>query len=114
MQPSPRYGAEVARLLPPYLLWILLLVTAGICAGAATVALLVTINHALQSTGDAIRDVNGRAVNTFVLARAFGSALFFLLIGLMLDWAGLRAVEPAATGGSREDARAQLANGILV
>jgi putative ATP-binding cassette transporter len=50
-------------------------------------------------TVDAIRDVNSRAVNTYVAAKAFGAALFFLLIGLILGWAALRAVEPTVLSG---------------
>ncbi len=50
-------------------------------------------------TVHAIRDVNSRAVNTYVLAKAFGAALFFLLIGLILGWAALRAVEPDVLSG---------------
>ncbi|MDO5057353.1 MAG: cyclic peptide export ABC transporter [Lautropia sp.] len=43
---------------------------------------------------DTIRTINGRAINTYVLASAFGSALFFLLIALILGWAAWRQVEP--------------------
>src|SRR5256884_8705307 len=48
----------------------------------------------IGSTVDAIRSINSRAINTYVLATAFGSALFFLLIALILGWAALRTTEP--------------------
>jgi putative ATP-binding cassette transporter len=48
---------------------------------------------------DTIRVVNGRAINTYVIATAFGSALFFLLIALILGWAAFRATEPAVVSG---------------
>lgn len=53
----------------------------------------------IEHTVDAIRDVNGRAINTYVLATAFGSALFFLLIALILGWAAFRTLEPAVLSG---------------
>jgi putative ATP-binding cassette transporter len=48
---------------------------------------------------DTIRVVNGRAINTYVIATAFGSALFFLLIALILGWAAFRTTEPAVLSG---------------
>lgn len=48
---------------------------------------------------DNIRTVNGRAINTFVMAAAFGSGLFFLLIALILGWAAFRPTEPAVLSG---------------
>ncbi|MFM9926620.1 cyclic peptide export ABC transporter [Variovorax sp. H27-G14] len=48
---------------------------------------------------DNIRTVNGRAINTFVVAAAFGSGLFFLLIALILGWAAFRPTEPAVLSG---------------
>ncbi|MGJ7572574.1 cyclic peptide export ABC transporter [Variovorax sp. RB2P76] len=48
---------------------------------------------------DNIRTVNGRAINTYVMATAFGSALFFLLIALILGWASFRPTEPAVLSG---------------
>lgn len=48
---------------------------------------------------DDIRTVNSRAINTYVMATAFGSALFFLLIALILGWAAFRATEPAVLSG---------------
>jgi putative ATP-binding cassette transporter len=53
----------------------------------------------IGGTVDAIRDINGRAINTYVLASAFGSALFFLLIALILGWAALRTMEPVVLSG---------------
>jgi putative ATP-binding cassette transporter len=53
----------------------------------------------IGGTVDAIRRINGRAINTYVLATAFGSALFFLLIALILGWAALRSTEPAVLSG---------------
>jgi putative ATP-binding cassette transporter len=53
----------------------------------------------IERTVDAIRDVNRRAINTYVLATAFGSALFFLLIALILGWAAFRTMEPAVLSG---------------
>jgi putative ATP-binding cassette transporter len=48
---------------------------------------------------DMIRVVNSRAINTAVMATAFGSALFFLLIALILGWASFRSTEPAVLSG---------------
>ncbi|MCR6476694.1 cyclic peptide export ABC transporter [Variovorax sp. ZS18.2.2] len=48
---------------------------------------------------DKIRVVNSRAINTYVVATAFGSALFFLLIALILGWAAFRTTEPAVLSG---------------
>ncbi|MDH6593505.1 cyclic peptide transporter [Variovorax sp. TBS-050B] len=48
---------------------------------------------------DTIRTVNSRAINTYVIATAFGSALFFLLIALILGWAAFRTTEPAVVSG---------------
>ncbi|SAI74515.1 ABC transporter ATP-binding protein [Bordetella ansorpii] len=48
---------------------------------------------------DRIRDINWKAINTYVTARAFGSALFFLLIALILGWATLRGSEPGVLSG---------------
>ncbi|GKS83146.1 cyclic peptide export ABC transporter [Acidovorax sp. SUPP1855] len=53
----------------------------------------------IERTVDAIRDINRRAINTYVLATAFGSALFFLLIALILGWAAFRTMEPAVLSG---------------
>ncbi|MXN28689.1 cyclic peptide export ABC transporter [Delftia sp. CH05] len=53
----------------------------------------------IGSTVDAIRRINSRAINTYVLATAFGSALFFLLIALILGWAALRTTEPVVLSG---------------
>lgn len=53
----------------------------------------------IERTVDAIRDINGRAINTYVLATAFGSALFFLLIAVILGWAAVWAMEPAVLSG---------------
>ncbi|MDT0137338.1 cyclic peptide export ABC transporter [Acidovorax sp. PRC11] len=46
-----------------------------------------------------IRDVNGRAINTYVIAAAFGAALFFLIIALIMGWAAFRPTEPAVLSG---------------
>ncbi|MDH6165900.1 putative ATP-binding cassette transporter [Variovorax boronicumulans] len=48
---------------------------------------------------DNIRTVNSRAINTYVMATAFGSALFFLLIAMILGWAAFRATEPVVLSG---------------
>jgi len=48
---------------------------------------------------DEIRRVNGRAINTYVMATAFGSALFFLLIAMILGWTAFRTTEPAVLSG---------------
>ncbi len=48
---------------------------------------------------DKIRVVNSRAINTYVIATAFGSALFFLLIALILGWAAFRSTEPVVLSG---------------
>ncbi|MDP9900693.1 cyclic peptide export ABC transporter [Variovorax ginsengisoli] len=48
---------------------------------------------------DRIRVVNSRAINTYVVAAAFSSALFFLLIALILGWAAFRTTESAVLSG---------------
>lgn len=48
---------------------------------------------------EAIRTVNGKAVNTYVIAKAFGAALFFLLIALVLAWGSRYAVDAAVISG---------------
>lgn len=53
----------------------------------------------ITATVDAIRSVNGRAVNIYVLAKAFGGAIFFLLIALVLAWGAWQDMEAAVIGG---------------
>ncbi len=53
----------------------------------------------ITDTVDAIRAVNGKAVNTYVIAKAFGAALFFLLIALVLAWGSRYAVDAAVLSG---------------
>ena len=53
----------------------------------------------ITATVDVIRSVNGRAVSIFVLAKAFGGAIFFLLIALVLAWGAWQDVEAAVIGG---------------
>jgi len=53
----------------------------------------------IEGTVDRIREINRRAINTYVLATAFGSALFFLLIALILGWAALRTMPPSVLSG---------------
>lgn len=48
---------------------------------------------------EAIRQINRRAINTYVVATAFGSALYFLLIAVILGWAAMRNVEPSVLSG---------------
>ncbi|HIV72928.1 MAG TPA: cyclic peptide export ABC transporter [Candidatus Aquabacterium excrementipullorum] len=48
----------------------------------------------ITATVEAIRSVNGRAVSIYVLAKAFGAAIFFLLIALVLAWGAWQEVEP--------------------
>ncbi len=48
---------------------------------------------------DLIRNVNGRAINLYVIANAFGSALFFLLIAVILGWAAWKNTDPAVLSG---------------
>lgn len=53
----------------------------------------------ITATVDVIRSVNGRAVNIYVLAKAFGGAIFFLLIAMVLAWGAWQDVEVAVIGG---------------
>jgi len=53
----------------------------------------------IARTVDNIRDINRRAINIFVLATSFGSALFFLLIALILGWAAWRTTDPVVLSG---------------
>ncbi len=43
----------------------------------------------IDAVAERIRRVNQSAINTFVVANAFGSALFFLVIALVFGWASL-------------------------
>lgn len=47
----------------------------------------------------AIRAINARAINIFVVANAFGSALFFMVIALALIWHGLQPMELQVLSG---------------
>ncbi|MFT3815673.1 MAG: cyclic peptide export ABC transporter [Acidovorax sp.] len=53
----------------------------------------------IAGTVETIQRVNSRAINTFVIGRALGSALFFMLIAAILGWAAFRTVEPATLSG---------------
>lgn len=53
----------------------------------------------IERTVDAIRDINRRAINIFVLASSFGSALFFMLIALILSWAPWQPTDPVVLSG---------------
>lgn len=53
----------------------------------------------IEQIVDTIRVINSRAINTYVVATAFGSALFFLLIALMLGGAALWHIEPEVLSG---------------
>jgi len=53
----------------------------------------------IDGTVDEIRRVNQRAINTYVLGTAFGSALFFLLIAVILGWAAVGTVAPPVLSG---------------
>ena len=53
----------------------------------------------IEQTVDGIRAVNQRAINTYVIGSAFGSALFFLLIAVILGWAAASTVAPAVLSG---------------
>lgn len=53
----------------------------------------------IEHTVDEIRAINGRAINVYVLATAFGSALFFLLIALILGYAAAWSVAPSVLSG---------------
>lgn len=57
------------------------------------------LGEQIGRTVDAIQEINGRAINTYVLATAFGSALFFLLIALILGWAALRTMPSEVLSG---------------
>jgi len=52
----------------------------------------------VRDTIEEIGHVNIRATNAFVAANAFGSALYFLLISLVMAWAMQRLPEPAVLG----------------
>ncbi|WP_144635228.1 cyclic peptide export ABC transporter [Bordetella genomosp. 13] len=76
----------------------------GISEGAKELRMNRERRHRVYRDGvahsvDRIRDINWKAINTYVTARAFGSALFFLLIALILGWATLRGSEPGVLSG---------------
>lgn len=53
----------------------------------------------IKATADRIRAINVKAINIFVAANAFGSALFFVAIALALAWRSFFPVEPQALSG---------------
>jgi putative ATP-binding cassette transporter len=53
----------------------------------------------IERTVDSIREINRRAINIFVLASSFGSALFFMLIALILGWAAWRPTDSVVLSG---------------
>lgn len=53
----------------------------------------------ITKTVEAIRSANGQAVNVYVLAKAFGAAIFFLLIALVLAWGTWQEIEAAVLSG---------------
>ncbi|HSI49073.1 MAG TPA: cyclic peptide export ABC transporter [Ideonella sp.] len=53
----------------------------------------------IEGTVHRIRDINNRAINIYVLGTAFGSALFFLLIAVILGWAAMRPMAPEVLSG---------------
>ncbi|CEJ14975.1 ABC transporter ATP-binding protein YojI [bacterium YEK0313] len=53
----------------------------------------------IAATADRIRTINVTAINTFVAANAFGSALFFVAIALALAWRSVVPIEPQALSG---------------
>jgi len=57
------------------------------------------LKNQIDLTVDKIRDINQKAINTYVIATAFGSALFFLLIALVLGWATIQHPEPEVVSG---------------
>lgn len=57
------------------------------------------LREQIEQTVDGIRTVNQRAINTYVVGSAFGSALFFLLIAVILGWAAASTVAPAVLSG---------------
>ena len=57
------------------------------------------LKNQIDLTVDKIRDINQKAINTYVIVTAFGSALFFLLIALVLGWATIQHPEPEVVSG---------------
>ncbi|WP_370590542.1 cyclic peptide export ABC transporter [Xylophilus sp. ASV27] len=53
----------------------------------------------ITATVDAIRSANGQAVNIYVLAKAFGAAIFFLLIALVLAWGAWQDIQAEVLSG---------------
>ncbi|PXX13679.1 putative ATP-binding cassette transporter [Nitrosomonas ureae] len=53
----------------------------------------------IDLTVDKIRAVNQKAINTYVMATAFGSALFFMLIAVVLWWATIQHPAPEVVSG---------------
>lgn len=48
---------------------------------------------------DRIQVINRKAINTYVSATAFGSALFFLLVAIVLSWAAIRRPQAEVVSG---------------
>jgi len=53
----------------------------------------------IDLTVDNIRTLNQKAINTYVMATAFGSALFFMLIAVVLGWATIQQPAPEVVSG---------------
>lgn len=53
----------------------------------------------IDLTVDKIRAINQKAINTYVMATAFGSALFFMLIAVVLWWATIQHPAPEVVSG---------------
>lgn len=57
------------------------------------------LEEQIDLTVDKIRAHNQKAINTFVMATAFGSALFFMLIAVVLGWATVQQPAPEVVSG---------------
>lgn len=53
----------------------------------------------ITGTVEAIRSVNGQAVTIYLLAKAFGAAIFFLLIALVLAWGSWQEIPAEVLSG---------------
>lgn len=57
------------------------------------------LSRQIDQVVDSIQAVNRGAINVYVLATAFGSALFFLLIAIVLSWAAMRRPQAEVVSG---------------
>lgn len=60
---------------------------------------LFMFNARIRAATERIQAINSKAFDTYALAGAYGSALYFLLIALLLGWAAFQGIERSVLSG---------------